>query len=157
MSNRSNFGLFHNVTVVADHEPLDSAYKNSIIKSDKVRPVVIEGLEVFNTICPHSKSTGHRENPLSLLGLLTGADSQLLQSVLQELPSIASDPRLSDEDRVNYLVPRICSGTPAEQAVIAEKLMNDLDALGLSQRQVEQRADQLINFENTPDPESKSE
>lgn len=155
---RTNFGLFNDVTIVNEHELLDDPYKESIISTDKVRPTVLEGLDVFDTICPHSKSTGHRENPLSLLGMLTGADSQLLQSVLQELPSTFSDPNLTDQDRVDFLVPRLCSGSPAEQAIIAEKMMVDLDALGLSQNQAEKvvETNQTIEFNKNdvePNPE----
>ena len=60
---------------------------------------VLEGKELYDTICPVSKFSGHRESPFKLLGKLTGAKADLLNAVLQELPSLASDPRLSDQER----------------------------------------------------------
>lgn len=131
-------------------------YKGSAIESDILLPPVIEGAEIFDTLCPFNKFNGHRENPLALLGKITGANSQLLQAVLYELPTIASDPRLTDEDRVNYLVPRLCSGTPAEQAIVADNLMKNLDALGLSQKSSQFASEsQKIDFSETETPQSE--
>lgn len=104
---------------------------------------VIEGAEIYDTICPVSKLTGHRMSVFKLLGKLTGAKADLLNAVLQELPTVASDPRLTDKDRADFLVSRLCSGTPAENAVIAEKIMNDLDTLGLSTKQAEKVAESV--------------
>jgi hypothetical protein len=150
MSNRLNFGLFYD-NVEKDREVID--YKDTPLEKDIIRPVVIEGLDILDTICPFNKFTGHRDNPLSLLGLITGANRQLLDSVLQDLPVISSDPNMSDEDRVNYLVPRLCSGTPAEQAIVVENMMKNIDALGLSSKKTEQiQSDQKIDFTETDVP-----
>lgn len=113
---------------------------------------VIEGKELYETVCPVSKFTGHRESPFKLLGKLTGAKADLLNAVLQEIPSLASDPRLSDEDRVNTVVGRLSTGTPAEDSLMAERLMNDIDALGLRGNSVEQ-AKETIDFKPADSPD----
>lgn len=150
MCNLNNFGLAY--PFVEDYK--DSSfgdYKGSVIESDKVLPVVIEGSEIFDTLVPVSKFTGRRENPLSLLSKISGADSALLNSVLQELPSVASDSRLTDEDRANWLVSRLSTGTPAEDAMMAKYIMNDLEALGLKSREAVKVVDDSskINFDDT--------
>lgn len=135
--------------------------KQNVIMDCNVAPgapdQVIEGAEIYDTICPVSKLTGHRESPFKLLSKISGADSALVNQVLQELPSIASDARLSDEDRVQSLVSRLSTGTPAEDAIMAEKLMADLDALGLkvsSAEDVKEAVKDTIDFAETPNPEA---
>lgn len=118
---------------------------------------VIEGAEILDVVCPVSKFTGHRESPFKLLGKLTGAKSDLLNTVLQEIPAIASDSRLSDSDRVDMVVQRLSSGTPAEDALLAERIMNDIDALGLSNKSVQVPSDSSkIAFESSDAPSSES-
>lgn len=117
---------------------------------------VIEGKELYETVCPVSKFTGHRESPFKLLGKLTGAKADLLNAVLQEIPSLASDPRLSDEDRVNAVVDRLSTGTPAEDSLMAERIMNDIDALGLRGNSVEQ-AKPTIDFKPADSSDVSSE
>lgn len=128
---RSNFGLFYK-----DIKSYFDVDFNVISASDKFpndtfRPCVIEGADLLDTLCPVSKFTGARESPFSLLGKITNANSDLLNAVLQELPVIASNPSLSDADRVEFLVSRLGSGTPAEDALLSSRLMSDIDALGL--------------------------
>lgn len=120
-------------------------------------PVVIEGAELYDSICPVSKFTGKRCNPLSLLGLLTGAKAEVLNSILQELPTIKFDPKLSDQDRVDFIVERCSTGSPAEDALMAERLMNDLEALGLSSKQAEKFVDPSISFAPEDAPDTKGE
>ena len=133
---RKNFGLF-SATKLVEVKDRSLDYKGSILESERNLPNVIEGTELIDTLCPVSKNTGRRENPLSLLGKLTGAESSLLNSVLQELPTLRSDPRLTDEDRVAAVVDRLSTGSPAEDALMAERLMKDIDALGLSSKVAE--------------------
>lgn len=152
MRRSPNFGVF--VDDIKDYVDLDfnDVAISSKFPSDRFAPSVIEGVELLNTLCPVSKFTGCRENPLSLLGKITGADSNLLNSVLQELPVIASDSRLSDSDRVDFLVSRLGSGTPAEDAILSSRLMNDLDALGLRSSSVkssDSNSETAISFDSS--------
>lgn len=131
--------------------------KRELISDCVVAPTVevIEGAEVFDVVCPVSKFTGHRESAFKLLGKLTGAKADLLNVALQEIPSLASDSRLTDEDRVAAIVDRLSTGTPAEDSLMAERLMADIDALGLSSRSAEnvQRSADTISFEGNKESE----
>lgn len=147
-----NFGYFYQPHEVVDID-FNEAFKGSIIESDLIKPQVVEGAELLDTLCPVSKNTGRRENALSLLGKLTGANSALLNSVLQEIPALRSDPRMSDEDRVATVVERLATGSPAEDALMAERLMKDIDALGLSAQSVEEvKSSDTIKFESNEVP-----
>lgn len=149
---RYQFGLFNDCTVVEPKSLIDE-YKGSLLEHDRVLPNVIEGAELLDTLCPVSKNTGRRGNPLALLGKLTGADSNLLNSVLQELPVLRSDPRLTDEDRVAAIVERLATGSPAEDALISERLMKDIDALGLSSMSVDEvKPSDTIKFDSNEVP-----
>lgn len=130
MENVFRMGCFRSVT---DHPEVK-------IECSLTVPVC-EGKELYETCCPVSKFTGHRESPFKLLGKLTGAKADVLNAILQELPTVFSDPRLSDSDRAQFITERCCSGTPAENALVAERIMNDLDALGFSQKQAQAAAE----------------
>lgn len=137
MKRSLNFGCFYKDIKEYSDIDFNEISKSDKFPSDTFSPYVIEGADIIETLCPVSKYTGTRENPLSLLAKITSADSALLNSVLQELPVIASDSNLSDDDRVNFLVSRLGSGTPAEDALLSSRLMNDLDALGLRSSSVD--------------------
>lgn len=142
MENNTRMGCFRPVT---DHP--DVNVECSLVVS------VCEGKELYETCCPVSKYTGHRESPFKLLGKLTGAKADVLNSLLQELPTVFSDPRLTDSDRARFIVERAVSGTPAEQAIVAERLANDLEALGFSQKQAQSVAESSkIEFDKTEVP-----
>lgn len=152
---RANFGCFYANPQNSVDVSFTESYKGSVLENELILPNVIEGADLLDTLIPYNKFTGHRENPLSLLGKITGANADLLNAVLTELPTLKSDPNLSDQDRIDFLVPRLCSGTPAEQALVAENLMKNLDALGLSQKQAESVVDQQkesIEFKNEDVP-----
>lgn len=94
-------------------------------------PAVLDGFEVFDLLCPVSKLTGHRENPLSLLDSLMNdpAKSRQLQAFMQELPTIDAPHGLSDDDMVGMLMDRLSTGTPAENEryrVILESVAGDI-------------------------------
>lgn len=131
------FGCFRPCT---DNEPekvVECAPMNS----------VIEGVEILDVVCPVSKFTGHRESPFKLLGKLTGAKADVLNSVLTELPAVFSDSRLTDQDRADFMVSRLSIGTPAEDALIAERIMTDMDAISAPfKQQAAQQAVDTIQF-----------
>lgn len=118
-------------------------------------PDIIEGAELYDSVCPVSKLTGKRVNPLTLIGLISGAKADVLNALLQDLPVLRSDSRLSDNDRVDFLVSRLSSGSPAEDAIMAEKFMNDLEALGLSQKQIDTvQNNSIISFDSIDSSDS---
>lgn len=146
MENKTRFGCFRPVT---DHPLVNTV----------VAPVVsvMEGKELIETVCPVNKFNGHRESAFKLLGKLTGAKADVLNAVLQELPVVASDSRLTDEDRAQFVVERCSTGTPAEDALMAERIMQNLDALGLKTPDPSVSSDSKIEFSSSDAPDSKVE
>lgn len=110
------------------------ARPKELVKSVFVRvsdaPVLIEGVSEYDCLCPVSKVTGHRGNPLSCLKIaLSDKNSRLLDAILQEVPAINSDPRISDEDKLATLVSRLDTGTKAESDQVARVLSNFTEEL----------------------------
>lgn len=94
-------------------------------------PAVIEGAQVLDVLCPINPTTLLRE-PLESALKRAVADPKLQQLVapfLQELPTIKSDPRLTDADRFDLMVDRFSIGTPAENDAVRESLMPFTDIL----------------------------
>lgn len=111
---------------------LHPAIKQKEMKDVKVDlPNVIEGAEVYDVLCPVSKKTGHRENPLSLLVKVLPPDKErLAASILQELPSIRQEyPDISDGDAIDLCVDRLSTGSPFEDGQVRDALMNAADVL----------------------------
>lgn len=103
--------------------------ERSTILSDDA-PIVIEGVDVYDILCPSSNLTGNRTNPLDLLRMaLPDKDYRFVNQLLQELPTVNSDPNLSDDDRIATLTYRLSSGTPAEDEIVMHSLMKISDVL----------------------------
>lgn len=95
-------------------------------------PIVIEGVNELEVLCPISKLTGNRENPLQLLNKLLPPDkAQILGGILQDLPATSNDSRLSDEDRFSLVKSRLLTGTPSEDAQWMSYLSSVADVLNL--------------------------
>lgn len=107
----------------------------SIVKSAEIQPVeekdvtvsprLIDGLDIINALTPVSPKTGMRENLLSLACKLV-ADPQkarLLEAAIQEIPSMRSDPRCTDEDLTDTLMMRLQTGTPSENDTFRSGLL----------------------------------
>ena len=117
-------------------------------------PVVIEGAEVFDILCPVSKLTGCRENPLSLLNKVLSPDKvRALEYALQEVPTVPQEgTKMSDDEYLNLLMPRLESGSPSEDAILRSRLASVIDVI---RPQLE--SDHSIKFESSDNPEVKSE
>lgn len=96
-------------------------YKNRntderVVRVNKDLPVVIDGVEAYETLCPVNKLTGTRANPLELLMALSNdpVRSRKLTALLSELPTIASDSRLSDDQKIEMLCDKLQTGVPAD-------------------------------------------
>lgn len=104
--------------------PVQPAYKVSDI------PCVIEGINELDVLCPVSKLTGNRENPLHLVNKILPPDkAQLLGGILQEIPPSSNDSRLTDADRFDLVKTRLMTGTPAEDAQWMDYLASVSDVL----------------------------
>lgn len=116
-------------------------------------PTIIEGADVFDVLCPVSKATGHRENPLSLLTKVLPPDKERLASlILQEIPAIQSEnPRISDADAIEMCVSRFSSGSKFEDGQVREALFKAADLLfpGMSEEQKQEAV--VVSAPESPD------
>lgn len=103
-------------------------------------PTLIEGQLEYDTLCPVSKVTGHRTNPLDVLGMQLGPDkARLVNSILQELP-YSNEP--SSDGNFEMLVSRLDTGnTPAEREQLARDLYRVADSLEALQPALKQSID----------------
>lgn len=120
-------------------------------------PNIIEGADVFDVLCPVSKATGHRENPLSLLTKVLPPDKERLASlILQEIPAIQSEnPRISDADAIEMCVSRFSSGSKFEDGQVREALFKAADLLfpGMS----EEQKSEVVAVSATESPDVQTE
>lgn len=112
-------------------------------------PKVIEGLDVIDTVSPISKETGQRENALTLLTkVLDPKHRNLIDSIMQNIPSVNERPDIDDESALDMLVDFNRFGTPYERDLVHDRLINTLDVL-LPQREQKKAAIQF-NPEDAP-------
>lgn len=93
--------------------------------------VVIDGAQVIHTLCPVSKLTGL---PMDIASAIRTALNDpklnsLVMSIMQTLPSIPSDSRLTDDDKLDFVINHVDIGTPAETDRVREVLMKVTDVL----------------------------
>lgn len=105
----------------------DFGYININRFSDEGVPVLIEGAEAIETLCPVSKLTGHRTNALTLLGMVTDSNARLLDNILQVLPSV-QEMDVPDDVKIDMLVPSDY-GSFAERDSIVRRLADISDVL----------------------------
>lgn len=113
-------------------------------------PNLIDGVDILDALCPVSKKTGLRENPLTLLRKVVSdpVKARLLEQSLQELPVDNSQCNLSDDDKVNFLMMRLDSGSPTENEHFRQILLDSIDVLSPSQHEAVKSSDSSkISFE----------
>lgn len=107
---------------------------------------ILEGSADIDTLCPVSKLTGHRTNPLTLLGMALGdKQSRLLDKLLQELPTVQSMD-VSDADKIDMLASRLASGSLAEHDALVDSLSSVADTLFPADSKKAAEAKQVIDF-----------
>lgn len=119
-------------------------------------PPILDGGIEFETLCPISKVTGHRANPLTLLQFaLSEKNSRLLGSILQEIPALPADRNLSDEEKIRLLPSVRTVGTQAEQDNLVNELMQVADVLFPDNKGMQQNVavNSQIKFESIDNPE----
>lgn len=96
----------------------------------KELPKIIDGVQELDVLCPVSKLTGNRENPISLLMKVLPSDkANLLGGIMQQIPPSSNDSRLSDDDRFELVKSRLLTGTPAEDSQWMSYLASVSDVL----------------------------
>lgn len=138
------FGITNRV-VTRTREEVKELY-NTLYHTD-VNPPILEGGSDLDTLCPVSKYTGHRTNPLDCLGMvLDPAKERLLGKVLKELSPVMQP---NCEGNFDLVVERLnTGGTLAEREILANQLGDVYDSL----RQVlpvEEKQPEIIPFERS--------
>lgn len=105
----------------------DFLYNPDFRFSDDNCPVLIEGAECIETLCPVSSLTGHRTNALTLLGMVTDSNARLLDNILQVLPSV-QELNVPDDVKIDMLVPSDY-GSFAERDAVLKRLADVSDVL----------------------------
>ena len=137
-----------------DSEPSIQVTPNSVYD---VR--VIAGAEVFKTLCPVNPNTNNRESlTSSILGALRDPNkAALVSQVVQMLPAIASNSRLSDEDKLDMCFDRFEIGTRSENAQLYKELtpilQNALQTLKPSSSESSSKID--FSGDNSPVPSAE--
>lgn len=86
-------------------------------------PVVIDGAELLEQVCPVSSLTGNRMSLYEAMQMLGNEKlSRAIDALLPEVPAILSDSRLSDDDKVSMLESRLDCGSSSENARMRESL-----------------------------------
>ena len=119
-------------------------------------PCIIDGVDIINTLCPVSKATGLRENPLSLIRKLVNdpAKQALLMGIIQELPTDNSQQSLDEDSKFEFCAQRLNVGTPAENEVLLQHLEKVIDLMADSEKAVKaSEAANKIAFD-APDKEN---
>lgn len=121
------------------------------VRDTKNVPVIIEGSDLYDKIAPVSELTGKRENVVTVLSRLAHNPeySRAINALLQEIPTIKSDPRLNDDDRIDLMMKRLSTGTPAEDDAVRSYLESVSDVLfkGAPQKVVDAVKENQIGFE----------
>lgn len=114
-------------------------------------PQLIEGANEIKTLCPVNKLSGKRCNPISLLDMVAGGkvNERVLAQVLQELPSVPQDSNMSDAMRFQFVESRLCTGTPAEDALMSERLWSCASELGIDTSNLSRDSSGRVVFERT--------
>lgn len=111
-------------------EPVSGFFDRINTKNQFQRPL-IEGAKVINSIAPIDHSTGCRDSIGQILKRAVNdpVKARLVSSLLQELPSIVSDSRVSDDDKFNLIVEHFQCGTPAEVDQLRKSLTPFVNSL----------------------------
>lgn len=125
-------------------------------------PCIVDGVELLDTLCPVSKKTGLRENPLSLIRKLAAdpAKQMLLYQCLQELPVDNSQADLTEDMKFEMTPQRLMVGTPAEQQVlfdawaeVVDLHKSSIEAQKVAQAQIDNNQPAKISFEGSNESE----
>lgn len=118
-------------------------------------PVLLEGKQEYETLCPVNPLTGHRDSPIMILRYaLTDKNKGLLEKVLQELPTI-KQMDVSDDIKLDTLVSALDIQSQTDRDIVAKELLSVSDILldkGVIDSS-ESVQNENINFANTESPQ----
>lgn len=139
--------MFGNIKTFVDKE-------TKLVSPVSFAPVVIEGMDIIEQICPINPLTNKRSSVLEALGSVVSDPKKryLVDELIKELPSIRNNPNMDDEDRIAVLSERLETGTPFEDEQAAERLSEISDVLFRGSPQAVKPAvqDVVKPLENSP-------
>lgn len=116
-------------------------------------PFVIEGAEALKQLCPVSSLTGNRMSLYEAMQMVGNEKySRAVAQLLPELPTLMSDSRLSDDDRVATLASRLSTGLPSEDDRVREALSKIVSDFGDAVKAAAAEKKDTIQFEPSDDP-----
>lgn len=116
--------------------------------------IEVEGAKELDILCPVSKLTGNRMSLQQVVFMITDSNERLANVLLQEIPSITSDDRVSDDDKLAMLVSRLESGSFFENDNVAQIMGNIVKQFfpDADVDKVVKEAETKINFESSDAP-----
>ena len=125
----------------------------SFMVLDDNAPVLIQGIQEYDTLCPVNPLTGHRDSILKCLTMaLSDANKGLVDNLLLELPTI-KQMDCSDEVKIDTLVSSLDVLAPADRDLVADALMKISEPLLHSGKKIEPIVDNgSIDFNKGDNP-----
>lgn len=104
--------------------------RNTVYESVYNKPV-LEGAAVIDVVAPINPATGSRDSFIHILNHCVNdpSKSRQISALMAEIPKIASDPRVSDDDRLDMCVQFFEGSTPAELDSIRRSLEPVVESL----------------------------
>lgn len=125
---------------------------------DDTAPVVFDGAEVLDALCPVSSLTGNRMSIYEAVQMVGNEKfSRAIDALLPEIPSIAIDSRLSDDDRVSMLMSRLDTGLPSENEAYRGYLTKIIDDFKVDVENASKKSDDTIKFDANDAPSHPAE
>lgn len=122
---------------------------------EEVQPIM-EGVEILDSLLPVSSVTGNRMSFYDALRLVSSEKySRQIDALMVEWPTVASDPRMSDDDRVDFLVSRLATGLPSEDDALREQLAKIVG--DFSQVKPEVKTPDTIEFKSSDSPDASQD
>ena len=125
---------------------------------DDSLPFVFEGAEVLDSLCPVSSLTGNRMSIYEAVQMVGNEKfSRAIDALLPEIPAIANDSRLSDDDRVSMLMSRLDTGLSSENEEFRDYLAKIVDDFKVDVEKSLKKSDDTIKFNADDAPSNPAE
>lgn len=125
------------------------AYKGEFVELE------VEGAKELEVLCPVSKLTGFPMSIQQAVMYISDKNVRIADALLQVLPTIPNDDRISDDEKMSMLVSRLDTGSFFENDRAAEILGDIAKAFFPDAKNVDkvvEQAEQKINFESGDAP-----
>lgn len=84
----------------------------------------VQGCDELSVLCPVSKLTGFPMSMQQAIFMISDQNSRLADVLFEEIPTLVTSDRISDDDKLRLLVSRLDSGSFFENDKVVEQLGN---------------------------------